>query len=405
MARLQDTQRHSSFSLMPLGLLNFFIYGTMVIFAAFFQLYLQDIGMDKLEIGSLMAIGPLVSLLAHPFWRHWGDQQQNPRAVLLVMMLGMLLMGHLVFKATTFSMLYLTILLLYFFQSPILSQSNTLILGYTENTEQKFGVYRLFGSLGWTFIALAAGPIIDSVGHYGISLLVSSTLMLAIGSVLLLPSIRQTLHTPWFGKRELGQVLQYKYFVTFVILGMLVAIPNLMNNIFMPLFIVDLGGSRLEVGAAVFLSTAFEILIFILMNRYLKKKMTMLLACITIVSILSAVRWDLMSEANSPGQVLLIQLLHSITFAGFFYVGTRLIGLFLPRPLRSAGQAAYAFAVSGVAGILAGLCGGWIFQNFGAVIMYRSGVALTLIGALGLGAMWYRIRRHGYSPVILRGEP
>ncbi|MDU4695077.1 MULTISPECIES: MFS transporter [Paenibacillus] len=398
MARLQDKKRHSSFSLLPLGLVNFFIYGTMVIFAAFFQLYLQDIGMDKLEIGSLMAIGPLISLLAHPFWRYLGDQRQNPRAVLLVMMLGLLLMGHLMFKVNTFSMLYLTMILLYFFLSPLLSQSNTLILGYTAGTENQFGTYRIWGSLGWTFIALAAGPIIDAIGHNGSSLLFSVTLMLAIGATLLLPSIRQPSQTPWLKGVELRRALQNKYLLAFVLFSMLVAVPNAMNGIFMPLFMTDLGGSRLAVGGAVFLSTAFELLAFILLDRFLKRKMSYLLACITIVSLLFAVRWDLMSEATNPLQILLIQLLHSVTFGGFFYVGTKLITLLLPRPLRSAGQAVYTFAASGLAGVIAGFWGGWLFQNFGSVVMYRSGVALTLIGALGFAAIWYQVRHHGYSP-------
>ncbi|MBW4839594.1 MAG: MFS transporter [Paenibacillaceae bacterium] len=404
MARLQDKRRHSSFSLLPLGLLNFFIYGTMVIFAAFFQLYLQDIGMDKLEIGSLMAIGPLISLLAHPFWRYLGDRRQNPRAVLLAMMLGLLIMGHMMFKVNTFTMLYLTMILLYFFLSPLLSQSNTLILGYTVGTENQFGTYRIWGSLGWTFIALAAGPIIDSIGHNGISLLFSVTLMLAIGATLLLPSIQQSSQTPWLSGRELSRALQNKYLLAFVIFSMLVAIPNAMNSIFMPLFMTDLGGSKLAVGGAVFLSTVFELLAFILLDRFLKRKLSYLLACITIVSLLFAIRWDLMSEATHPIQIMLIQLLHSVTFGGFFYVGTKLITLLLPRPLRSAGQAVYAFAASGLAGVIAGFWGGWLFQNFGSVVMYRSGVALTLIGALGFAAIWYQVRHHGYSPKIGRDE-
>ncbi|MDU0328648.1 MULTISPECIES: MFS transporter [Paenibacillus] len=400
MARLQDKRPYSSFSLLPLGLLNFLIYGTLVIFTAFFQLYLQDIGMDKLEIGSLMAVGPLISLVAHPFWKSLGDQRQNPRAILLVMMLGLLIMGHLVFKVTTFSMLYVTMILLYFFLSPLLSQNNTLTLGYLAETPDQFRTYRIWGSLGWTFIALAAGPIIDAVGHEGSSLLFSVTLMLAIGATLLLPTIRQASQTPWLKGRELRLALKNKYLVVFVLFSLLVAIPNAINTIFMPLFMIDLGGTRLSVGGAVFLSTVFEYLAFILLDRLFKRKLSYLLACTTIVSLLFAIRWDLMSEATLPVHIMLIQLLHSVTFGGFFYVGTKLIALLLPRPLRSAGQAVYTFAASGLASAIAGFWGGWMFQNFGPVVMYRSGVALTLIGALGFAAMWYQIRHHGYSPAM-----
>lgn len=370
----------------------------MVIFAAFFQLYLQDIGMDKLEIGSLMAIAPFISLVAHPVWRYLSDYKLNTRAIMLLMMIGVLVLGHLVFKVSTFHMLYLSMILMYFFQSPLLSHSNSLILSYIEGTDHRFGTYRLWGSLGWTLIALAAGPIIDSIGHYGISLLFSVTLMLAIGSTLLLPSTRKTTHSLRIKSIEIRQALMNKYFISFVIFGLLVSIPNAINGVFLPLFISDLGGTRLQVGEAVFLSTAFEILAFILLNRYLKKRMTYLVSCITLVSLLFALRWNLMAEATEPIQIIWIQVLHSVTFGGFFYVGTTLTTLFLPRPLRSAGQAIFTFALSGLSGIIAGFLGGWMFQDFGAVVMYKVGVTLTLAGVVGFAVLWYQIYKNGYSP-------
>ncbi|MBA9085674.1 PPP family 3-phenylpropionic acid transporter [Fontibacillus solani] len=405
MAILRDNTNHSSASLLPLGLLNFFIYGTMVIFAAFFQLYLKDIGMDKFEIGSLMAVGPLVSLLAHPFWRRLSDRGQNLRFILLIMMTGVLLMGHLVFKVDTFHMLYLSMILLFFFQSPLLSQNNSLILGYIENTDQKFGTYRLWGSFGWTLVALTAGPIIDSIGQHGISLLFSIMLMLGIGSALLLPPIQLTTNTPAIRFTDIVRTLQNKTFIAFVIFGVLVSIPNSINGIFMPLFISDLGGSRFQVGGAVFLSTIFEVLAFVLLERYLKKKMTYLMGCLTLVSLLFALRWELMSEASTPLQIIFIQVLHAVTFGGFFYVGTKLTALILPRPFRSSGQAVYTFALSGVSGIIAGFLGGWIFQSFGPVLLYKMGGSLTLLGAAGFGVMWYHIYKHENSAIEHHTEP
>lgn len=395
----------SSASLLPLGLLNFFIYGTMVIFAAFFQLYLQDIGMDKFEIGSLMAVGPLISMLAHPFWRNLSDHGQNTRFILLLMMTGVLMMGHLVFIADTYPMLYLTMILLFFFQSPMLSQTNSLILGYIEHTNKKFSTYRLWGTLGWTLIALLAGLVIDAVGQRGISLVFSCMIILAIGSGLLLPTHKIVTNTPKIKPSDIGRTLQNKYFITFVLCGLLVSIPNAINGIFMPLFISDLGGSRLQVGGAVFLSTIFEILAFIILDRFLKNKLTYLMACLTIVSLLFVLRWELMSAATSPMQIIFIQILHAVTFGGFFYVGTRLTALFLPIPFRSAGQAIYTLALSGIAGIMAGIMGGWLFQNFGPNLMYRFGSSLTIIGTVGFGIMWYHLHKHGYPSEETTTEP
>lgn len=41
--------------------------------------------MSKLEIGTLMAIGPFVSVFANPFWGYACDRSQNIRRILLIM--------------------------------------------------------------------------------------------------------------------------------------------------------------------------------------------------------------------------------------------------------------------------------------------------------------------------------
>jgi PPP family 3-phenylpropionic acid transporter len=89
-----------------------------------------------------------------------------------------------------------------------------------------------------------------------------------------------------------------------------------------------------------------------------------------------------------------------VTYGGYFYVGTLLTALFVPRPLRSSGQAVYAFALSGLATIIAAFLGGWIFENLGGVLLYKFGGFSSLLGSLGLAAMWYRIYKNGYKPII-----
>ncbi|MNC65267.1 hypothetical protein D3C75_1155420 [compost metagenome] len=101
-----------------------------------------------------------------------------------------------------------------------------------------------------------------------------------------------------------------------------------------------------------------------------------------------------------PIQIIFIQLLHAVTYGGYFYVGTLLTALFVPRSLRSSGQAVYAFALSGLTTIIAAFLGGWIFENLGGVLMYKFGAMSSLAGGLGLAAMWYRIYRNGYAPII-----
>lgn len=101
-------------SLASLKLYNFFIYGAISIFAGFLGLYLQEIGMTKLEIGSLMAIGPFVSLFANPFWGFWSDKSRNIRIVLMIMMAGTFVLAQGVFYAPTYMWIYVAMIFFIF---------------------------------------------------------------------------------------------------------------------------------------------------------------------------------------------------------------------------------------------------------------------------------------------------
>lgn len=360
--------------------------------------------MNKLEIGMMLSLGPIVSLVANPFWKYCNDRQQNTKYVLLIMMIALVLIGYLIFRVETFQMLYWAMILFFFFQTPLQGQSNTLTLCYTEISGQKFEFFRMWGSIGWALVAVIAGTTIELAGPISMIVLFTVILLLAIGSALLLPPLHRAPDTPWLNFWEFTRSINNKYFMTFVLLGMLVAIPNSMNAMFMPLFITDLGGSKIYVGLAVFVSTIFEVGVLMLLRKYLKRKMTHLMGCLFLVSLLLSLRWLLMTEVTSPPQIVLIQVLHAVTLGGFFYVGIQLITLFLPRPYRSSGQAVYTLMLGGVSGLVSGLFGGWLYQYFGAIAMYKISMMLTLCGSLGFALMGYRIYRHGYIPVINHKE-
>ncbi|AJS60428.1 MFS transporter [Paenibacillus sp. IHBB 10380] len=391
-------------SLFSLKLFNFLIYGTMVIFTSFFQLYLQDAGMNKFEIGSLLALGPIVSILANPFWRFWSDRILNMRRVLLIMMTGTLVMVQLLFHSDTYAMVYISMILFFFFQSPVFSHSNSLILGYIEDTGYKFGSFRLWGSMGWAIIAIATGLVLDWTGVAKVSILFTVVLVLAIGVLLFLPKLLKPSESPTIYIRGFANILGNRYFLSFIVLGIIVSIPNAMNNTFMSLYITELGGSKRMVGLAVFLSSFFEIGVFLLFDRYLNRKISWLVGCLALVSLLFGFRWMLMADATLPIQVALIQVLHCITFGGYFYVGTQLSLLLVPRPYRATGQAVYTLTWSGLAGVIGGFVGGWLYQSFGAEAMYSTGTSFAFVGALGFGWMWYVIKRHGYKPIIPKVE-
>ncbi|WP_268747756.1 MFS transporter [Cohnella kolymensis] len=167
----------------------------------------------------------------------------------------------------------------------------------------------------------------------------------------------------------------------------MVSIPNSVNSTFVSIYIQELGGSEVFVGWGAFLAAIFEVPVFLLLDRFIKRETRYLIFCLAVTSLLFSVRWALMSFASEPVHILLIQLLHCVTFGGYYYLGTTLTAYLIPAEYRASGQAAFALTWGGVSGIMAGVMGGWLYQTFGAVVMYRVNVVISLCGAAGFMLM------------------
>ena len=143
-------------------------------------------------------------------------------------------------------------------------------------------------------------------------------IVIAFIFALFLPRQQIASDTPVVSFRRFGRVMFNPYFMIFIGLGVLVSVPNAMNSTFMSLYIVEMGGDKQMVGPDS-TSSILEVGVFLLPNRFLKRKMSMLLSSLVLISLLFAIRWELMALANNPLEIVFIQLMHSITFGGYFY--------------------------------------------------------------------------------------
>lgn len=319
------------------------------------------------------------------------------------MMLGNLIVIQFVFQLHSLTFIFIAMLVFFLFQTPMFSQSNSLILNTIEGTELKFGSFRLWGSLGWSLLALAAGPVIGWIGFSNLWVVYSTLLFLTLVIAIKLPKGKvegaKKLERGGYAKALLGN----KYFLVFVILGVLVSVPNSINQTFASLYIDQLGGSAALIGWSTFMMAIFEVPVFLLLDRFLKKQIPTMFGCLAIVSLLFAFRWLLMSLAVGPVQLVLIQLLHSVTFGGYYYIGTTLTAQLIPVELRASGQAVFALTWGGISGIIAGLSGGWLFQELGPSTMYGITSAVSLLGVFGFIVLFLRIRKDTALAAATRG--
>ncbi|WP_157322480.1 MFS transporter [Paenibacillus anseongensis] len=381
----------------PFGVIkafSFILYGAFAIYSAFFPLYLKELGVSSVAIGLLLAGGPILSLFANPFWGYWSDRLSNVRRILIILLIGSFLSLQTVFFTNSFPFLVTFLLVFFCFQSPLFAQSNSLILEAIEHTNHKFGSFRLWGALGWALMALATGPVMEWLGIRDLWKVCGVMMGLAIVFAWMLPQAQNS------GKGESGssiqsgkkgnylQIMSDKWFLVFILMGILISIPNAMNNTFVSIYMSELGGNSSLIGWSAFFASIFEIPVYLLFDRFLRKDRRSMFFCLAAVSLLYALRWFLMASATSPYHILFIQALNSITFAGYYYVGTQLTAYLIPPAFRASGQAVYALSWGGLSGMVAGIAGGLIFQELGAHAMYTISAMMALIGVAGFSSMF-----------------
>jgi PPP family 3-phenylpropionic acid transporter len=366
----------------------FFVYGTVSVLSTFLPVYLQHLGFGKSGIGMMIAAGPLVSVIANPFWGYWSDRTQNIRRILLIILSANFLIILAVFQLEQYAWVYGAMLAFYVFQTPLFSQSSSLILSAIEGTTHQFGSYRLWGSLGWAFMAVAAAPVIAYVTIDRLWMVYCALMIVSMILCFRLP--RGSTESIVRSNSGFKGLLRNRTFLIFLLISILISTPHGLNGMFVSIYITELGGATWLIGWSAFLMAIFEVPVFLILDRYLKKSIPTMLTTLMVVSGIYTVRWYLMSLVTEPWQIITLQATHGITFGVYYYVGTNLTSLFVDASHRATGQSTYTLAWNGISGIIAGFLGSQFLQSFGYHTTYQVGMAMTFIGMVCF--IWMRIR-------------
>jgi PPP family 3-phenylpropionic acid transporter len=106
------------------------------------------------------------------------------------------------------------------------------------------------------------------------------------------------------------------------------------------------------------------------------------LALLSIVAALYTVRWILYAIITDPTALILMQSMHSVTFAVFWIVAVQYAVRLVPDEMRSTGQALLSAVFLGMAGLTGGFVGGFIKDIWGGSGMYVFGAIMTAIAAV-----------------------
>ncbi|MBB6635180.1 MFS transporter [Cohnella thailandensis] len=358
--------------------LNVFYFSLFALFISFLPVYASKIGISGTNIGLILGLGSAVCIVSQPVWGIISDKFRTIKKVLLLLFLLSALVGTLLFQSDELWLFTALVVLMNVVFLPSDALMETLNYQTSQREGISFGSIRTFGSMGFSVTSIVAGSLLK---WWGIDSLAWIFLTVAVLTFALGLGVRDVPASskPTAFKHLASFVLQ-KRTLAFFLLVLIVAIPHKMNDMYIGLYIEELGGNVQWTGFAWFTMTITETLLFAVSARLIKPGREG--RVMAIAAGLYVVRFLLSSIADGALMLVLLQVLQGFTFV-LFYVGSmQFLYSIVPEQWKSTGQTMLTLLFFGVSGIVGSTAGGWLFDEFGGAVLYRIMTGLALAGFL-----------------------
>ncbi|MDQ7066024.1 MAG: MFS transporter [candidate division KSB1 bacterium] len=357
-----------------------FVYlGTVV---AFMPVYLAYLGLNKSQIGTLfsgMAVSRIISAL---FMSFIADKFQNRKRVLIVAIAGTFFGLTGLLATRTYPQLLANLFVIGLFIGPVIPMLDATTIDQLGDKYHKFGRIRLYGTLSFGLATLGLGYLIKAFTP-GVIVIV---LILSYGCMLIMtPSLpdSQLKGNIQFSYRELKGNLFRRRILIFLLTGFIFNLAFTAYNIFFSLHLKQIGYSSATIGFAWLLSTLAEAGYFFAapaVSRRFRSESLIFLAYA-----LTGLRWLMMSWSSSLTAILFLQLLHAISFGGFYAALVNFVRENFSPGLRTMAQSLMLMVNYGLAIIMGASLSGWIFEQFGGFALFNLAGWLTLVAAALFG--------------------
>lgn len=365
-------------SLLPLKTLFIAFHASNTILISFLPLYLQYRGLNGTEIGWVLAIESLASLLAQPLWGYMSDKYKTVKRILFICVIGLLIGSAIFFQMTTLPAILVMGAAFYFFATPIGALSDSLAQRRADDLNISFGSIRMWGSVGFAISSLFVGEILE---HYGIQYMMIPYLIFGIIILVTLFPLKDVrIESEPVKLKDISKIIMNKPFLIFLSVIVFITVTHRANDYYIALYITELGGNEGLVGFAWFAGVIAEAAVFALAGLWFRKYRTMVF--IIGAALLYTIRWFLYAVVDDPIYVIALQFLHGLTFGVFYTAAFEFVTRLIPKNLQSTGHLVFFSVYFGLSGIIGSLAGGPIIETFGGSTMYLSMGILTGIGTI-----------------------
>ena len=357
----------------------FFFHASMTIMISYLPVYFQYLGLSGAEIGILLAVGPAAAIIAQPFWGFMSDKWKTVKKVLLICLSSAIVIGYVVFQMPSFLLILPFLFFFFSFMSPAGGLGDSLSQKVSMQRGVSFGSIRMWGSLGFGSASLAGGLILTEIGIWNMYYVYALFMAAAFAFALFAPDSEPS-NKPVRLTNAL-KLLKRRQLLIFLFVVFSISVTHRMNDSFIGLFVVELGGNETFIGLAWFIGVFTEALVFAMSAYWMRRFHP--LTNISVAAFLYALRWLLMTFIGDPVSLLYIQVLHGLTFGIFYLTAFQFMARLVPEELESTGHLLFVSVFFGVAGVAGSAFGGFFINVFDVQSLYGVMFLFALVGLIG----------------------
>ncbi len=356
----------------------FLYYGAISILFPFLALFYQSQGLTGSQIGLLAAISPIISFFGAPLWTGAADASHRHKLVAMLSITGVVIITFIFPGIASFGGLLLMISLYAFFGAPTGSLVDAAVLTMLGNRKERYGRIRLWGTIGYGIVAPFAGNLI---GRLGLKWAFWGYAILMLGGLLVITQIpfRQS-HSNGSFRGGLRVLFANQSWMLFLVMVFIAGIGMATINNYLFVYMQSLGASKTLMGFALTVSTISEIPAMFFSDRLLRRfgARGMLVIAMTTIGL----RLLCYSLTTQPWVVLVIQLVHGLTFAAIYTAGVHYADQIAPPGMKSTTQGMFSGTLMGFGSAAGGLLGGLLLDQFSPGGMYAFSGTLVLVGLI-----------------------
>ena len=357
-----------------IGSQYFLYFGIMGMFLPYFNLYCYHIDFSGFQIGILSAVRSVTLVLFPMVWGVLADRFQKRRPIyIFCSFTSMAIWALYLYTIDFFAMLLITIFYGIFY-APIISFLEAFTMDVLGKEKKSYGRIRGWGSFAFIMTVIVMGKVIDVYSiEIILVLILAGSVLQAVISVKV-PDMRVVKKGAFATK---AKALLTRRMIVFLFCAFLMLMSHATYYGFFSIHLEQLGYGNMFIGFAWALASIAEIIVMIKSDSIFKHFSIENLLIFSFM--VAAFRWLALFFTASPFAIMLLQMLHAITY-GIFHISSILyIDALAPEETKTLGQAVNNATTYGLGLMIGFFINGYLFEITGlfSLFMISSSIALA----------------------------